>query len=39
MWVSIVNKTNFSNGEQIADRKNGLGTLELISVTIHIEIE
>jgi len=39
MWVSLVDKTTFLNGGQITHRKNGLGTLELIPVTIHIEIE
>ena len=39
MWFSLVEKTTFSNRGQIADRKNGLGTLELIPATIHLEIE
>jgi len=34
MWVSLVDKTTYSNGEQIANRKNGFGTLALIPVTI-----
>jgi len=41
MWFSLVDKMTFLKGGQIADRKNGLGTLslELIPVTIHIEIK
>jgi len=39
MWVSFVDKTTCSIRGQIADWNNGLGTLELIPVTIQIEIE
>ena len=39
MLFSLVDKTTFSSGGQIADRKYGLGTLELIPLTIHIEIK